>query len=75
MVILGDCLNVLKQIKNNSIDLIFADAPYNIGKDFGNNKDKWNTVEDYISWCKLWIDECIRILKDTGTMYFISKKA
>ena len=72
MIILGDCLNVLKQIKNNSIDLIFADAPYNIGKDFGNNKDKWNSVEEYISWCKNWIDECMRILKDTGTMYFMT---
>lgn len=35
MAILGDCLHVLKKIKSNSIHLIFADAPYNIGKDFG----------------------------------------
>lgn len=36
MVICGDCLTVLNKIKDNSVKLIFADAPYNIGKDFGN---------------------------------------
>ena len=38
IVILGNCINELKKIDNNSIDLIFADPPYNIGKNFGNNK-------------------------------------
>lgn len=72
MAILGDCLEVLKSMKNNSVNLIFADAPYNIGKDFGNNSDKWDSVQSYIDWCKEWINECIRILKDTGTMYFMT---
>ena len=57
IVILGNCLENLSKIADNSIDLIFADPPYNIGKDFGNNKDKWNSTDEYISWCKLWIDE------------------
>lgn len=39
MAILGDSLAVLRQIKSSSVNLIFADAPYNIGKDFGNNYD------------------------------------
>lgn len=72
LVILGDCLENLKNIPDNSIDLIFADPPYNIGKDFGNNMDKWNSTEEYISWCKLWIDECFRILKNDGTFYFMT---
>lgn len=72
MAILGDCLYVLKQMKSNSVHLIFADAPYNIGKNFGNNIDHWDTVEAYISWCKEWIDECMRILKDNGTMYLMT---
>jgi len=71
-VVYGDCLNVLKSIKNDSIDLIFADPPYGIGKDFGNHKDKFQDVEDYFQWCKKWIDECMRILKQDGTMYFMS---
>lgn len=72
MVILGDSLQIMKKIKSNSINLIFADAPYNIGKNFGNNQDKWESVSLYIDWCKQWIDECMRILKNDGTMYFMT---
>ena len=72
LAILGDSVEVLKKIKTNTVDLIFADAPYNIGKDFGNNKDKWDDVSQYIEWCKKWIDECMRVLKDNGTMYFMT---
>lgn len=72
MVILGNSLQILKDIKSNSIDLVFADPPYNIGKSFGNNNDSWENVETYIAWCKVWIDECMRILKNTGTMYFMT---
>ena len=68
----GDCIEILSRIKSNSIDLIFADPPYNIGKDFGNNKDQWESVDAYIDWCKKWIDECMRVLKDNGTMYFMT---
>lgn len=72
MAILGDSLSVLKKMKEKSVQLIFADAPYNIGKDFGNNIDKWKNVQDYIEWCKTWINECMRVLSDTGTMYFMT---
>ena len=72
MAILGDSLSVLKKMKNKSVQLIFADAPYNIGKDFGNNSDKWESVHAYIEWCKTWIDECMRVLSDNGTMYFMT---
>lgn len=72
MAILGNSIEVLKKMKSKTVNLIFADAPYNIGKDFGNNKDKWENVEAYISWCKEWIDECMRVLKDDGTMYFMT---
>jgi len=72
MAILGDSLSVLKKMKDKSVQLIFADAPYNIGKDFGNNSDKWENVHAYIEWCKTWIDECMRVLSDNGTMYFMT---
>ena len=79
-ILLGDSLKIMKGIRDNSVDLIFADPPYNIGKDFGNNKDKWSNPMDYIEWCKQWINECMRILKDdcmrilkpNGTMYFMT---
>ena len=72
MVILGDSFSVLKKMKDKSVQLIFADAPYNIGKDFGNNSDKWEGVHVYIEWCKTWIDECMRVLSDNGTMYLMT---
>lgn len=72
IAILGDSLSVLKKMKDKSVQLIFADAPYNIGKDFGNNSDKWESVHAYIEWCKTWIDECMRVLSDNGTMYFMT---
>lgn len=72
MVILGDSLAILKSMKEKTVQLIFADAPYNIGKDFGNNSDKWINMYSYIDWCKSWIDECMRVLSDNGTMYFMT---
>jgi site-specific DNA-methyltransferase (adenine-specific) len=71
-VVLGDSLTILKEIKSNSIDLVFADPPYGIGKDFGETKDHFDSIEEYFAWCKIWIDECMRVLKPCGTMYFMS---
>lgn len=72
IALLGDCLSMLKQIKPQSIDLIFADPPYGLGKDFGVSKDVWSNANEYLQWSKIWIDECMRILKPNGTMYFMS---
>lgn len=68
----GDALEVLSQIPNESVDLIFVDPPYNIGKDFAGRKDKWETDEDYLNWCYQWIDLCIKKLKSTGTFYVMT---
>lgn len=72
MAIHGNSLEVLKRMKDKSVNLIFADAPYGIGKDFGNDSDKWESVSAYVDWCKTWIDECMRVLADNGTMYFMT---
>lgn len=72
MAICGDSLDIMSRMKDRSVQLIFADAPYNIGKNFGNNQDKWDSVEAYIQWCHRWLDECMRILSDDGTMYFMT---
>ena len=67
-----DCLLALKDINDKTVDLIFADAPYNIGKDFGNDSDKWKDYKEYLKWCYNWIDECFRVLKDNGTFYIMT---
>lgn len=71
-VILGDCVEVFKDIPFKSVQLIFADPPYGIGKDFGNNKGIFASADGYLAWCKNWIYECMRILSDTGTMHLMS---
>lgn len=67
-VITGDCTIELKSIQSNSVDLIIADPPYNVGKDYGNESDKQD-FDDYITFTKKWLTECHRILKDDGTIY------
>ena len=63
-----DVVEGLKQIQSESVDCIILDPPYNIGKDYGNNKTNLQTTE-YISWAQQWLTECERILKPDGTMY------
>ena len=69
----GDAIEVLRnKIDNNSIDLIFCDPPYNIGKNFNGRKDKWKNDESYLNWCYKWIDLCIDKLKNNGAFYVMT---
>lgn len=64
----GDSLELFKAIKSNSVDLIVADPPYNLNKDYGNKSDS-RSFDDYIQFTKNWTAEAKRALKPTGTMY------
>jgi len=69
----GDCLEVLKEILPNSVDLVFTDPPYNRGikyvkKDFKDRMKK----EDYISWLKERLVQIHRVLKPTGSLYLMN---
>jgi len=63
-----DCIIGMKKIKDEYVDIIICDPPYNIGKDFGNDSDNQD-IEKYLNWCDDWISECLRILKPSGTLY------
>ena len=63
-----DVLKGLKKLEDASAQIIIADPPYNNGKDFGNNKTR-DKLHEYLDWCDKWIAECIRVLKDDGTMF------
>lgn len=62
-----DCLIGLRELKNNSVDLIVIDPPYNIKK---ASWDKWKTVNDYVEFMGEVFKECERVLKDNGSFYF-----
>jgi len=73
IIIWGDAIEVLSnEIQDNSIDLIFADPPYNIGKDFNGAKDKWESDEDYLGWSYQWLDLCVKKLKSNGSFYVMA---
>ncbi len=68
-IILGDCVQVIKTLPPRwKFDLIIADPPYNIGKDFGNNKDS-RALKEYISWSAEWIKLCLSRLERGGLLY------
>ncbi|QLZ58102.1 adenine-specific DNA-methyltransferase [Citrobacter freundii] len=70
-IIHGDALTELKKLPSISVDLIFADPPYNIGKDFDGLVESWDE-ETFLAWLFECIDECHRILTPQGTMYIMN---
>jgi site-specific DNA-methyltransferase (adenine-specific) len=64
----GDSLSILPTLCDESAQIILADPPYNIGKDFGNDSDK-QPMDTYLAWTDKWVAECLRILKPNGTMF------
>jgi len=67
-VINDDVLNVLRTLNDESAQIVIADPPYNIGKDFGNKSDK-QPMDEYLRWCDEWIEGCLRVLRKDGTMF------
>ncbi|MDH5770845.1 MAG: site-specific DNA-methyltransferase [Candidatus Bathyarchaeota archaeon] len=65
----SDCFDLLHSLKENSIDLVFTDPPFNLGKDYAtprfNDRKK---PEEYEAWCHLWLTELIRVLRLGGTL-------
>ena len=75
----GDVLEIIKQLESKSVDLIFADPPYNLsgenyltcksGKISKCDKGLWDQIENINEFNRKWIEECVRVLKDNGTIW------
>jgi site-specific DNA-methyltransferase (adenine-specific) len=65
-----NCINLFAHLKDNQIDCIFADPPFNIGKVYGDGEylDALE-VRDYLRWSYFWLDESIRVLAPGGTLF------
>jgi site-specific DNA-methyltransferase (adenine-specific) len=63
----GDCLDVLPSIRDQSVDSVFADPPFNLGKQYGRRTN--DQRPDYLKWCQSWLDQCVRVLKPGGSLF------
>lgn len=66
---LGDCMMLLPEIRSETIDTVFADPPFNLGKIYGKNTNDDIADVAYLDWCRLWISECVRTLKPGGSIW------
>jgi site-specific DNA-methyltransferase (adenine-specific) len=66
----GDCLSLMSTMESNSVDLVFADPPFNLSKLYPSNIDDNISIAEYIKWTEQWLSECIRILKPGGNLFF-----
>lgn len=64
-----DCLTFLNSTDDDTYDLIFADPPFNLNKEYPSNINDRVKDSDYLSWCEEWVKECSRVLKPGGTLY------
>jgi adenine-specific DNA-methyltransferase len=71
-LIWGDAIEALHAIPDASVNLIFIDPPYNIGKKFAGFVDKWPSERAYLRWCFGWLRLCIQKLTADGSMYVMA---
>ncbi len=64
----GDCLKLFKQIPDESVDVVFADPPFNLKKKYRTHHDDLE-FQEYLDWCEEWILECLRVIKPTGSIF------
>jgi DNA modification methylase/predicted GIY-YIG superfamily endonuclease len=64
----GDCLELMRRIEPGTIDLVFADPPFNIGYEYDAYHDHQDP-DEYIAWSRAWISEVHRVLKSGGTFW------
>lgn len=65
----GDCIPWMASLPEESVDLVFADPPFNLKKDYGPNVKDSLSDEDYLEWTKAWVAECVRVLKPGGAVW------
>src|SRR6266404_242402 len=64
-----DCLDVLRVLPSDSVDAVFADPPFNIGKEYNNGLSDLLSTSHYLDWCRLWITESVRVIKPGGAIF------
>jgi DNA modification methylase len=70
-VYLGDVFDLMRQLPDKSVDMVFSDPDYNVGVRY-NGKSYTRSFEEYIEWYIELARESLRVLKDDGNMFFIN---
>lgn len=65
----GDCLDLMPNLPEESVDLVFADPPFNLQKLYPSGINDNLRQEEYLKWCERWAEECIRLLKPGGSLF------
>jgi site-specific DNA-methyltransferase (adenine-specific) len=65
----GDCMEILQGVADRSVNLVFADPPFNLGKEYGQGINDSLRDADYLAWCSQWIRQCVRVLQPGGAFY------
>jgi len=68
-IVCGDAFKLLKKFPEKQFDLMFADPPYNLTKNFGENSFRQTSLEQYETWLDSWLKETVRLLKATASIY------
>lgn len=68
----ADCLDLLAETADSTFDLIFADPPFNLSKEYGAGISDSLRQEEYLAWCESWIKECVRTLRAGGAFYLFN---
>ncbi|MHB8331365.1 MAG: DNA-methyltransferase [Candidatus Dormibacteria bacterium] len=65
----GDSLDLLAEFPDQSVDLVFADPPFNLGKTYGPGVNDAREDSVYLDWCRAWISQCVRLLGPGGAFF------
>jgi predicted RNA methylase len=64
----GECVNLMWRLPAGSVDTVFCDPPFNIAYDYASHDDNMKP-EDYLRWCVTWLNQAVRVLKPTGSLW------
>ncbi|MBG6223408.1 site-specific DNA-methyltransferase (adenine-specific) [Janthinobacterium sp. CAN_S1] len=65
----SDCIEMMRAMAPDTVDLAFADPPFNLGKEYTSKINDQKSEAEYLEWCKNWLDEMIRVLKPGGSLF------
>lgn len=68
-IICGDAFEILEKLPEQKFDLLFADPPYNLTKNFGESSFKQTSLDEYEIWLNSWLAQTVKLLKPTASIY------